>query len=83
MTDEGKAECERLFKRFDQNGDGKISLSEMAEAFKAFGATASTEEVQRRMTEMDKDGDGFLSFEEVWEFNKANPSLMKEVMKKL
>ncbi|KAI4313639.1 hypothetical protein L6164_026598 [Bauhinia variegata] len=82
MADNEKAECERIFKRFDQNGDGKISLSELSDAFKVLGTT-STEEVQRRMSEIDKDGDGFITLDELWEFHKAHPNLMKEVFKKL
>ncbi|KAJ7969259.1 Calcium binding protein [Quillaja saponaria] len=79
---EEKAECERIFKRFDANGDGKISLTEFTDALNALGST-SQEEVQRRMKEIDKDGDGFISLQELMEFQHANAKLMKEVAKKL
>ena len=82
MGDEIKAECERIFKRFDANGDGKISLSELGDALKVLGST-SQEEVQRKMVEIDKDGDGFISFEELLAFQSANPDLMKAVAKKI
>ncbi|KAH1250556.1 Polcalcin Phl p 7 [Glycine max] len=49
-----REECERVFKRFDVNGDGNISLSEFADALKVLGLT-SQEEVERRMAEIDKD----------------------------
>ncbi|XP_061367065.1 polcalcin Phl p 7-like [Gastrolobium bilobum] len=77
-----RAECERVFRRFDVNGDGKISLSELADALKVLGLT-SQEEVQLRMAEIDKDGDGFITLEELIEFQKNNTSLMAEVLKKL
>ena len=77
-----RAECERVFKRFDVNGDGKISLAEFADALKVLGLT-SQEEVERRMAEIDKDGDGFITLEELIEFNSANPKLMKDVLQKL
>ncbi|OIW18918.1 hypothetical protein TanjilG_25361 [Lupinus angustifolius] len=80
MADRG--ECERVFKRFDVNGDGKISLTEFADALKVLGLT-SQEEVQRRMEEIDKDGDGFITLEELVEFQSANPNLMRDVLKKL
>ncbi|KAK7319162.1 hypothetical protein RJT34_03880 [Clitoria ternatea] len=76
------AECERVFKRFDQNGDGQISLSEFADAVKVLGLT-SMDEVQCRMAEIDKDGDGFITLQELIEFQTANPTLMHEVLKKL
>ncbi|XP_057420362.1 polcalcin Cyn d 7-like [Lotus japonicus] len=77
-----RAECERVFKRFDVNGDGKISLAEFADALKVLGLT-SQEEVQRRMAEIDKDGDGYITLEELVEFDSAHPNLMKDVLKKL
>ena len=77
-----RAECERVFNRFDQNGDGKISLQEFSDALKLLGLT-SQEEVQRRMAEIDKDGDGSITLEELIEFQSANPNLMTNVMNKL
>ncbi|XP_027344160.1 polcalcin Cyn d 7-like [Abrus precatorius] len=76
------AECERVFKRFDVNGDGKISLAEFAEALKVLGLT-SQEEVERRMAEIDTDGDGSITLEELIEFQTANPNLMRDVLNKL
>ncbi|RDX72548.1 hypothetical protein CR513_47961, partial [Mucuna pruriens] len=58
-----RAECERVFKRFDVNGDGNISLTEFADALKVLGLT-SQDEVQRRMEEIDKDGDGHISLDD-------------------
>ncbi|KAK4596980.1 hypothetical protein RGQ29_014848 [Quercus rubra] len=84
MADEAqnKADCERIFKRFDANGDGKISLAELGNALKELGSS-SQDEVKRRMAEIDLDGDGFISLEELFDFQRANPDLMKIVVKKL
>lgn len=76
------AECERIFKRFDVNNDGKISLTEFEEALKALGST-SPQEIQARMAEIDKDGKGYFSLQQLKEFHQANPSLMAQVFKKL
>ncbi|PRQ29941.1 putative EF-hand domain pair protein [Rosa chinensis] len=79
---DAKAGCERIFKRFDYNGDAKVSLTEFADALQALG-TSSPEEVRQRMDEIDMDHDGFISLEELFAFQRANPDLMKEVVKKL
>ncbi|KAG9454721.1 hypothetical protein H6P81_007625 [Aristolochia fimbriata] len=74
------AEAERIFKRFDANGDGKISSSELGDALKSLGSV-SADEVQRMMAEIDTDGDGFIDFNEFLDFYKANGGLMKDVAK--
>ncbi|KAH7848056.1 hypothetical protein Vadar_033267 [Vaccinium darrowii] len=79
-TPEDKKIRERIFKRFDENGDGKISASELAEALKALGSVTA-EEVKRMMGEIDTDGDGFISFAEFTVFALANKGLMKDVAK--
>ncbi|KAL4331521.1 hypothetical protein AHAS_Ahas13G0508400 [Arachis hypogaea] len=77
-----RAECERVFKRFDVNGDGKISLTELADALKVLGLT-SQEEVSYQMDEIDADGDGYITLEELIQFQRANPELMKDVLQQL
>ncbi|KAK4751931.1 hypothetical protein SAY87_020729 [Trapa incisa] len=74
------ADRERVFKRFDANGDGKISSSELGEALRNLGSVTS-DEVQRMMAEIDTDGDGFISYEEFTDFARANRGLMKDVAK--
>lgn len=74
------AEHERIFKRFDANGDGKISSSELGETLKTLGSV-TLEEIQRMMAEIDTDGDGFISFEEFTVFARANRGLVKDVAK--
>ncbi|KAL6993961.1 Polcalcin Bet v 4 [Sarracenia purpurea var. burkii] len=75
-----KAERERIFKRFDANGDGKISSSELGDALKALGSVTA-DEVRRMMAEIDTDGDGFISFQEFTDFALANRGLVKDVAK--
>ncbi|WOL17347.1 polcalcin Phl p 7-like isoform X1 [Canna indica] len=80
MGDEISPELERVFKRFDTNGDGRISLSELGEALRALGST-SADDVKRTMAEIDIDGDGNIDFKEYAAFCLANPGLMKDVAK--
>lgn len=68
-----------VFKRFDTNGDGRISPSELAEALRSFGCD-STDEIERRMSEIDTDKDGFIDYDEVVSFVKAHPELAMVVV---
>ncbi|KAF8046061.1 hypothetical protein N665_3217s0001 [Sinapis alba] len=79
MADE-KAEHERIFKKFDADGDGKISAAELEEALKKLGSVTH-DDVTRMMTKIDTDGDGNISFQEFTDFAAANPALMKDVAK--
>ncbi|KAM0057748.1 putative EF-hand domain-containing protein [Helianthus debilis subsp. tardiflorus] len=80
MDDEDKEERDRIFGKFDANGDGKISASELGEALKTLGSVTS-EEVQTMMDELDTDGDGFISYEEFTNFYNDNRGLMKDLGK--
>ncbi|KAG6656791.1 polcalcin Ole e 3-like [Carya illinoinensis] len=75
-----QAERERIFKRFDANGDGKICAEELGNALKEFG-NVTDDEVQLMMTEIDTDGDGFISFQEFIAFAIDNSGLIKDVAK--
>uniref|UniRef100_A0A6N2LF27 EF-hand domain-containing protein n=1 Tax=Salix viminalis TaxID=40686 RepID=A0A6N2LF27_SALVM len=81
MADE-KSELERIFKRFDLNGDGQISATELGDCLKSLGSV-TPEEIKRMMAEIDTDGDGFISFHEFLDFAKANSGLMKDVAKRM
>ncbi|KAK9052507.1 hypothetical protein SSX86_029136 [Deinandra increscens subsp. villosa] len=80
MDDEDKAEKDRIFGKFDTNGDGKISSDELGEALKTLGSV-TPEEVQTMMDELDTDGDKFISYEEFTDFYNANRGLMKDLGK--
>lgn len=83
MADEDicdKADQERIFKRFDSNGDGKISATELGDALKTLGSV-TPEEVKSMMKEIDTDGDGYISYEEFTAFARYNRGLIKDVAK--
>ncbi|XP_010262278.1 PREDICTED: probable calcium-binding protein CML23 [Nelumbo nucifera] len=65
-------EVEKVFKRFDANGDGKISSTELRDVLGALGSDTSPEEIHRMMSEIDTDGDGFIDLKEFAEFHKSN-----------
>ena len=51
---------ERVFRKFDANGDGRISRPELAALFDSLGHAATEDELTRMMAEADADGDGLL-----------------------
>eukprot|EP00252_Welwitschia_mirabilis_P013341 TRINITY_DN29397_c0_g1_i1.p2 TRINITY_DN29397_c0_g1~~TRINITY_DN29397_c0_g1_i1.p2 ORF type:complete len:196 (-),score=17.60 TRINITY_DN29397_c0_g1_i1:265-852(-) len=57
-------ELKAVFQRFDANGDGKISASELKEIMHAMGCSVSEAEVEVMMKEADSDGDGFIDLNE-------------------
>ena len=65
------AEVEQVFRRYDANGDGKISAEELASVLRALGAPPVPGEVRRMMDEMDADRDGFVDLAEFVAFHCA------------
>ncbi|NP_001412675.1 polcalcin Nic t 2 [Nicotiana tabacum] len=74
------ADRERIFKRFDANGDGQISATELGETLQTLGSV-TPEEVKYMMDEIDTNKDGFISFQEFIEFARANRGLIRDVAK--
>ncbi|MFE2143786.1 EF-hand domain-containing protein [Streptomyces sp. NPDC059456] len=59
-----EAELRALFDEIDTNGDGRISIVELAEGFKAEGGRGHLAEEVRKAMAADANGDGVLDFEE-------------------
>ncbi|KAL7160812.1 hypothetical protein ACSBR2_041455 [Camellia fascicularis] len=66
-----KEEVKKVFNRFDANGDGKISATELVSVMKALQPNISEDEVKQMMEELDTDLDGFISLEEFASFCKG------------
>ncbi|KAI3988556.1 hypothetical protein MKX01_021987 [Papaver californicum] len=64
-------EVEGVFKRFDANGDGKISNTELSDVLKTLGSETSPEELKEMMDEIDADGDGFIDLKEFDNFHRG------------
>uniref|UniRef100_A0A0D6QWU2 EF-hand domain-containing protein n=1 Tax=Araucaria cunninghamii TaxID=56994 RepID=A0A0D6QWU2_ARACU len=62
-------ELAEVFKKFDANGDGRISASELADILRATGCQVSEAELKIMMEEADLDGDGFISLDEFIHLN--------------
>ncbi|GAA0152841.1 calmodulin-related [Lithospermum erythrorhizon] len=62
-------ELEKVFKKFDVNGDGKICSSELGSIMTSLGNPSSDEEIAKMIKEFDLDGDGHLDLQEFIELN--------------
>jgi calcium-binding protein CML len=58
------AELEDVFNKFDANGDGRISRSELSDLMKSLGGNVTEEEVGAMVSEADLDGDGYIDLSE-------------------
>lgn len=68
-------DLEKVFRRIDSNGDGKISASEMDKLLRSVGSTnVSPDEVRQMMEEMDSNRDGFIDMKEFADFIKGGDS---------
>ncbi|XP_042493398.1 uncharacterized protein LOC122072992 [Macadamia integrifolia] len=55
---------ERLFRYFDEDGDGKISATELQSCVRTVGGELSTEEAEAVVGSSDSDGDGLLGMDD-------------------
>lgn len=67
---------EKVFRKFDANGDGRISATELESLLRSLGSDTSKDEVSRMMSEMDKDGDGFIDLNEFADFHRGSEEIV-------
>ncbi|KAG0458298.1 hypothetical protein HPP92_023455 [Vanilla planifolia] len=68
-------DVEKVFKRIDGDGDGKISAAELGGVVRALDSNVSEEELKSMIEEMDANRDGFVDLEEFAQFHRAGNGL--------
>ena len=64
ITEDQKKEYEEAFSLFDKNGDGTITVNELATVMRSLGSNPTNSELQDMINEVDSDGNGTLEFDE-------------------
>ncbi|XP_057791535.1 probable calcium-binding protein CML27 [Salvia miltiorrhiza] len=72
-------EVEKVFSKFDADGDHKISSAELGAVLNSLGAGASSEEVALMMSELDADCDGYIDLDEFKSFQLRGEGDEKEL----
>ncbi|XP_045832691.1 calcium-binding protein CML24-like [Trifolium pratense] len=62
-------EARKIFSKFDTNGDGKISSSELKEMLLTLGTRTNSDEVKHMMDAIDQNGDGYIDLKEFADFH--------------
>jgi calmodulin len=64
LTEEQIAEFKEAFLIFDKDGDGSISIKELATVMRSLGQSPTEQELQNMIDEVDEDGIGTIDFKE-------------------
>eukprot|EP01018_Ginkgo_biloba_P011993 Gb_15581 [translate_table: standard] len=62
-------ELEAIFRKFDANGDGKISWRELGDIMNCLGHAATDEELRAMVADVDANGDGHIDLSEFIDLN--------------
>ncbi|KAG8373792.1 hypothetical protein BUALT_Bualt11G0062000 [Buddleja alternifolia] len=75
-------EIKKVFQKFDANGDGKISITELAAVLEGLGGAAtSAAEMDGIMSQLDTDGNGFIDLNEFKTFHCGGAAVNDKELK--
>lgn len=81
MSDRDKGQLMEVFKRFDKNGDGKLSGDEIADMMRFIGK--KPEDAKEMLDQYDDDGSGDLDFKEFQDMHAANSEVDEKTAREL
>ncbi|KAJ6434269.1 hypothetical protein OIU84_017883 [Salix udensis] len=79
FTEKQIAEFREAFCLFDKDGDGRITLEELATVFKSLDRGATEEELRIMIGEVDADGNGTIEFGEFWNLMARKIKVMRYI----
>lgn len=62
LPKEKRAELLKIFKSFDQNGDGKVSKHELVRASKKMGVNKTLKDIEKVLRTINTDREGYITF---------------------
>ncbi|XP_022334334.2 uncharacterized protein LOC111131180 [Crassostrea virginica] len=65
LPKEKRAELLKIFKAFDENGDGKVSKHELVRASKKMGVNNTLKDIEKVLRTMHTDHEGYITFPEL------------------
>ncbi|XP_061181092.1 calmodulin-alpha-like [Saccostrea echinata] len=65
LPKEKRAELLKIFKAFDENGDGKVSKHELARASRRTGSNKTLKDIEKVLRTIHTDSDGYITFPEL------------------
>lgn len=64
LSEEQTLELEKTFRLFDRDGDGTVSIRDLAVVFRSLGMAPTKSELRELITAVDEDGSGSIDFDE-------------------
>jgi len=68
LSSSDKQDIKKHFDSFDKDGNGQVTVSELAEVLKSIGMSATDAEIKKLMKEVDLDQSGTIEFDEFLKF---------------
>merc|ERR1712110_855367 len=76
---ESREDIEKVFKLFDDDNTGKVSLRNLRRVAQELGENIDDEELQDMITQADRDGDGEINLDEFYRIMKKKGNFLEDL----